>query len=272
MKDRDLEHQRRPRPAGERHGWLKDAAPDILCLQEIKCEDAAFPAEAFEELGYNVATHGQKGFNGVALLSKLPLRRGLARPSRRRQRRSGPLHRGGGLGRRHDALRVASLYLPNGNPVGSEKFPYKLAWMERLDAHARAPSQPRKSRSCSPATTTSFPSRRTPRYPENWLNDALFQPETPRRLPRASEPRPDRRLARLRRPAATTTRSGTIRPAPGRRTTASASTTCCCRRRRPTGWSSRGDRQAHARLGKAVRPRAGDHRPRFLAACPFAAL
>ena len=52
--------------------WLKDAAPDVLCMQEIKTEDKGFPTEAFEELGYNVATHGQKGFNGVALLSKLP--------------------------------------------------------------------------------------------------------------------------------------------------------------------------------------------------------
>ena len=89
--------------------WVKEAAPEIVCLQEIKCEDAAFPSVAFEDLGYNVATHGQKGFNGVALLSKLPLEdieTGLAGDHRRR---AGTLHRGGGLAFRLGAARGLAL-------------------------------------------------------------------------------------------------------------------------------------------------------------------
>jgi len=117
--------------------WLKQAEPDVVCLQEIKTVDETFPSEAFEDLGYNVAVHGQKAYNGVALLSKRPLedvRRGL------------PGDRQDDQARFIDALiptdrapvRVASLYLPNGNPRDSEKFPYKLKWMDRLIEHAKS--------------------------------------------------------------------------------------------------------------------------------------
>ncbi|MFZ2017964.1 MAG: exodeoxyribonuclease III, partial [Methyloceanibacter sp.] len=117
--------------------WLKQANPDIACLQEIKCADEAFPRFEFEALGYNVAVHGQKGFNGVALLSKLPLEdvdSGLAGDGDDSQARfiEAVVSLPG------SALRVVSLYLPNGNPVDSDKFPYKLAWMERLAAYARS--------------------------------------------------------------------------------------------------------------------------------------
>ncbi|MEC9343941.1 MAG: exodeoxyribonuclease III, partial [Pseudomonadota bacterium] len=95
--------------------WLEKAAPDIACLQEIKSVDENFPREAIEALGYNVETHGQKGFNGVALLSKLPfdeVNRGLPGDEGDEQARfiEGVFSLEGG------ALRVASLYLPNGNP------------------------------------------------------------------------------------------------------------------------------------------------------------
>ncbi|MGZ6040024.1 MAG: exodeoxyribonuclease III, partial [Phenylobacterium sp.] len=115
--------------------WFEAAQPDVACLQEIKCVDEKFPAEAFERLGYNVAVHGQKSYNGVALLSKSPMedvRRGLPDPGEEEQSRyleaviSGPT-----------PVRVATIYLPNGNPVDSEKYPYKLAWMDRLNRHAR---------------------------------------------------------------------------------------------------------------------------------------
>lgn len=115
--------------------WLEKSRPDIVCLQEIKSVDEAFPREPFERLGYNVALNGQKGFNGVAILSLPPLdevRRGLPGDDSDPQARyieavvSVP----------SGALRVASIYLPNGNPVDSEKYPYKLAWMARLKAHA----------------------------------------------------------------------------------------------------------------------------------------
>src|ERR1700755_282158 len=115
--------------------WFEAAQPDVACLQEIKCVDEKFPAEAFERLGYNVAVHGQKSYNGVALLSKTPLedvRRGLPDPGEEEQSRyleaviSGPT-----------PVRVASIYLPNGNPADSEKYPYKLDWMGRLNRHAQ---------------------------------------------------------------------------------------------------------------------------------------
>ncbi len=120
--------------------WLKQADPDIACLQEIKSVDENFPREVIEDLGYNLETHGQKGFNGVALLSKLPfdeVNRGLpmlddkAEPDEQARFIEGVFSIDG------SALRVVSLYLPNGNPVDTEKFPYKLSWMERLEAWTR---------------------------------------------------------------------------------------------------------------------------------------
>src|SRR6201991_3452193 len=115
--------------------WFEEATPDVACLQEIKCVDEKFPAEAFERLGYNIAVHGQKSYNGVALLSKTPMedvRKGLPDGEGDDHARyveavvSGP-----------QPVRVASIYLPNGNPIATEKFTYKLAWMDRLNRHAR---------------------------------------------------------------------------------------------------------------------------------------
>ncbi len=116
--------------------WLQRDAPEIVCLQEIKCVDENFPAEHFEGLGYNVAVHGQKAYNGVAILSKLPFDdvvSGLAGDAGDDQARylEAVVSSDGG------AVRVACLYLPNGNPPQSEKYPYKLAWMDRLIARAK---------------------------------------------------------------------------------------------------------------------------------------
>lgn len=128
--------------------WLDEARPDIVLLQELKCVAEAFPAMEIEERGYNLAIHGQKTYNGVAILSKFPLedvQRGLPEypsPSRGEDGRGGaeetdPQARyieaiasvpGG-------AIRVASVYVPNGQAVDSEKFPYKLRFLERLRAH-----------------------------------------------------------------------------------------------------------------------------------------
>ena len=100
--------------------WFEEAQPDVACLQEIKCINEKFPIEAFERLGYNVAVHGQKTYNGVAILSKTPLEditKGLPGDESDEQARyleavvSGPR-----------PVRVASIYLPNGNPIGTEKF------------------------------------------------------------------------------------------------------------------------------------------------------
>src|ERR1700710_953757 len=113
--------------------WLKERQPDIVCLQEIKCVDEAFPREAFESLGYNVAVHGQKGFNGVALLSKLPFDEvspGLIGDDTDVQARFLEAL----VSTKNGVVRVVSLYLPNGNPVGTEKYAYKIKWMNRLTA------------------------------------------------------------------------------------------------------------------------------------------
>jgi exodeoxyribonuclease-3 len=116
--------------------WLEQSAPDVACLQEIKSIDENFPREAIENLGYNIETHGQKGFNGVALLSKYPMEdvtRGLpliAHHQSEPDPQARFIH-----ARINDGIisfHIASLYLPNGNPVNSEKYPYKLAWMQRL--------------------------------------------------------------------------------------------------------------------------------------------
>jgi len=155
--------------------WFRDAQPDVACLQEIKCVDEAFPAEPFESMGYNVIVHGQKTYNGVAMLSKFPLDdvvRGL------------PEGEGDDHARYIEALvlspqpiRVGGIYLPNGNPLGSEKFPYKLRWMERLNRHARALLALEE-----PLVLTGdfnvIPEPRDAEFPQNWANDALFQPQS----------------------------------------------------------------------------------------------
>ena len=119
--------------------WLRESAPDIVCLQEIKSLDEQFPRAEVEALGYNVETHGQKGFNGVALLSKLPfdeVTRGLPGDPDDEQARFIE----GVFSTDKGALRVASLYLPNGNPVDDEKkFPYKLSWMATAAGLGRQP-------------------------------------------------------------------------------------------------------------------------------------
>ncbi|MEL7257693.1 MAG: exodeoxyribonuclease III, partial [Pseudomonadota bacterium] len=117
--------------------WLKEAEPDVVILQEIKSVDEGFPREPIEELGYQVETHGQKSFNGVALLSKLPLedvRRGLPGDETDEQARWIEATVVG----ESKSLRICGLYLPNGNPAPGPKYDYKLAWMARQKARAEA--------------------------------------------------------------------------------------------------------------------------------------
>lgn len=112
--------------------WLEEAQPDVALLQELKTVEEGFPRFEIEALGYEAAVHGQKSYNGVAILSKFPIEnvtRGLPGNDGDDQARYIEATIGG--------IRLASLYLPNGNPVDSEKFPYKLAWMDRLHAHIR---------------------------------------------------------------------------------------------------------------------------------------
>jgi exodeoxyribonuclease III len=114
--------------------FLKNAKPDILLLQEIKCVDAEFPRLEIEALGYNVATNGQKTYNGVAILA----RGKITETARALPEGPAPDEQARYIEATVEGLRVASIYLPNGNPVSTEKFTYKLAWMERLHAHAKA--------------------------------------------------------------------------------------------------------------------------------------
>lgn len=161
---------------GHLETWLRQAEPDVVCLQEIKCVDEAFPTAEIEAMGYNVAVHGQKTFNGVAILSRRPfdeVTRGLPGDPEDVQARyiEAVIPTGTGI------VRVASIYLPNGNPVGTEKYPYKLAWMERLAAHVRvllALEEPL----VLAGDYNVIPSARDVHDPELWAGDALFLPQT----------------------------------------------------------------------------------------------
>jgi len=155
--------------------WLDDAQPDVAVLQEIKSVDENFPRELFEERGYNVETHGQKSFNGVAILSKLPLedvRRGLPGDDEDEQARWIEATVVG-----KTALRICGLYLPNGNPAPGPKYDYKLAWMARLEARARdllAAEEP----AMMAGDYNVIPQPEDAARPEAWTEDALFRPDS----------------------------------------------------------------------------------------------
>ncbi len=162
--------------------WIDEAQPDVAILQEIKSVDEGFPREIFEDKGYNVETHGQKGFNGVAILSKLPLEdvtRGL------------PGAKGAGREGADDeearyieatvvgdkAVRICGLYLPNGNPAPGPKYDYKLRWMERLYDRAQellASEQP----ALMAGDYNIIPQAEDAARPDAWRDDALFRPES----------------------------------------------------------------------------------------------
>ncbi|WP_170382910.1 exodeoxyribonuclease III [Ruegeria atlantica] len=155
--------------------WLDEAQPDVVLLQEIKSIDENFPREMFEERGYNVETHGQKSFNGVAILSKLPLEdvsRGLPGDEDDKQAR---WIEATVIGKQ--ALRICGLYLPNGNPVPGPKYDYKLAWMERLYQRARdlmAAEEP----ALMAGDYNIIPQAEDAARPDAWREDALFRPES----------------------------------------------------------------------------------------------
>jgi exodeoxyribonuclease III len=157
--------------------WLKEAAPDVVCLQEIKCVDDGFPRLEMESLGYQCHVFGQKSYNGVALLSRFPVSdvsTGLPGDESDEQSRyieaviepenAAP-------------LRVASIYLPNGNPVDGSKYDYKLDWMKRLKAHGEhllALEEP----VVLAGDYNVIPRDSDVHDPAAWRGDALFRPET----------------------------------------------------------------------------------------------
>ena len=154
--------------------WLDECGADIVGLQEIKSVDEGFPRAEIEAAGWHVETHGQKGFNGVALLSRKPatrIERGLPGDDADEQSRfiigEWETNRG--------PLRVASLYLPNGNPIGTEKFSYKLRWMARLEMLARqwlAEEVP----FVLAGDYNVIPQPEDAKDAADWVNDALYQP------------------------------------------------------------------------------------------------
>ena len=156
--------------------WLRERNPDLLCLQEIKCVTEAFPREAFESLGYNVAVHGQKGFNGVALLSKFPFDEvapGLIGDHDDVQARFLEAL----ISTKAGVLRLVSLYLPNGNPINTDKYTYKLKWMDRLIDFSRerlALEEPL----LLAGDYNVIPTAADARNPAAWVDDALFLPQT----------------------------------------------------------------------------------------------
>ena len=156
--------------------WLQEAAPDIVCLQELKCVDDAFPRSEIEGLGYNVAVHGQKTYNGVAILSKLPLEdvtKGLPGGTEDEQAR----YIEAVVSTDDGAIRVSSIYLPNGNPVDTDKFEYKLHWMDRLiDPAHRLLSY--EEVLVLAGDYNVIPTADDVHDPDAWADDALFRPET----------------------------------------------------------------------------------------------
>ncbi len=156
--------------------WLNESKPDVVCLQEIKSVDENFPREPFEDAGYHLETHGQKGFNGVALLSRRPLEDVMVRlPGDDADEQARYIE--ATVSTDDGAIRVAGLYLPNGNPLGSEKFAYKLAWMERLEARVRELLQDEMPFVVM-GDYNVIPMPEDAKRPEAWGNDALYQPES----------------------------------------------------------------------------------------------
>lgn len=157
--------------------WLEEFQPDVACLQEIKSVDDNFPRLEFEEKGWHVETHGQKSFNGVAFISKKPgenILRGLPALD-------GSICEDDEQARyiegTFSGIRIASIYLPNGNPQPGPKFDYKLSWMDRLTTHAEkllASEQP----VVLAGDYNIIPHDEDCHNPAAWVNDALTQPES----------------------------------------------------------------------------------------------
>ena len=152
--------------------WLNEKKPDVVCLQELKAPQEKFPEQALQEAGYHAIWHGQKSWNGVAILSRNgkpeEIRRGLPGDEEDSHSRY--------IEANTDGIIVGCLYLPNGNPLPGPKFDYKLRWFERLTDHAAE-----LFASGAPVVLTGdynvMPTELDVYKPERWVNDALFRPE-----------------------------------------------------------------------------------------------
>ena len=152
--------------------WLEDEQPDVACLQELKCPDERFPARAIEKAGYGAIWHGQKSWNGVAILARgcdpVETRRGLPGDPDDSHSRYIEAAVGGSM--------IGCLYLPNGNPRPGPKFDYKMRWISRFHAHARELFKLEASVVLA-GDYNIIPTDQDVYKPERWLDDALFAPE-----------------------------------------------------------------------------------------------
>ncbi|MGH1350485.1 MAG: exodeoxyribonuclease III [Methyloligellaceae bacterium] len=156
--------------------WLEEAQPDIACLQEIKSVTENFPKSQLEDMGYNVIAHGQKSFNGVAILSKFPIDEWITElPGDESDEQARYIE--AVISTTSGAVRVASIYLPNGNPVDTEKYPYKLNWMSRLKEHAQDLLKLEEPLILA-GDYNVIPTNEDVHDPAAWAEDALFLPET----------------------------------------------------------------------------------------------
>lgn len=152
--------------------WLAQAEPDIVCLQELKAPDERFPETAIRELGYDVIWHGQKSWNGVAILSRV----GEIHETRRALPGDPDDSHSRYIEGAVNGILICSLYLPNGNPKPGPKYDYKLKWFKRLIDHAAellATSQP----VVLAGDFNVIPTDLDVYKPERWLDDALFAPQ-----------------------------------------------------------------------------------------------
>ena len=156
--------------------WLEQARPNVLLMQEIKCQTDAFPALEFEALGYRSVAVGQKSYNGVAILSDQDIAVECERlPGDKKDEQARYLEV------RTQDLRIASIYLPNGNPPDTDKFTYKLAWMERLRDHVAGLLKTEEPIVLG-GDYNVIPDPVDCHDPSVWANDALFRLETRRRF------------------------------------------------------------------------------------------
>jgi exodeoxyribonuclease-3 len=153
--------------------WLEETSPDVVCLQELKAPQEKFPEEAISNLGYKAIWHGQKSWNGVAILSKgeKPEEVCRALPGDDEDEHSRYIEA------KVNGLTIGCLYLPNGNPAPGPKFDYKLRWFERLQQHA-AELLASKQPVILTGDYNVMPTEKDVYKPERWGNDALFRPET----------------------------------------------------------------------------------------------
>lgn len=153
--------------------WLEETKPDVACLQELKAPNEKFPEQAIRDAGYNCIWHGQKSWNGVAILSKNYEIKEVSRvlpgdPADEHSRFIEAVVNG---------IHIVCIYLPNGNPAPGPKFDYKLGWFNRLNIHAKE-LMDKKFPTIITGDYNVIPTEKDAYKPESWVNDALFRPET----------------------------------------------------------------------------------------------